>query len=620
MKHDAPRSKDFLHAVLDTVVDGVIAIDRKGIIQSVNNAAERVFGYESQEIVGKNVNVLMPEPYHSEHDGYLTNFHRTGEAKVMGIAGRELFAKRKDGSVFPIELGISAMEIDTQSLYVGIVRDITERKSAERLTAELKGVMDAVVDGLVTIDDKGDIHSFNPAAERIFGYESSEVAGQNVKVLMPEPYHGEHDGYLHNYRDTGVRKIIGIGREVAAKRKDGSIFPMELAVSEMKVAGKRMFVGIIRDITERKATELERDSLTTELQGIMDAVVDGLITIDEKGCIQTFNPAAERIFGYASEEVAGRNVKVLMPEPYHSEHDGYLDNYHHTGDRKIIGIGREVTAKRKDGTVFPMDLAVSEMRVSGKKTYIGIIRDITERRRGEQERLRMIRQLKDSNQELDDFAYIASHDLKEPLRGLTNNARFLEEDYQDELDEKAVRRLKRMRFLCGRMESLIDDLLYFSRLGRQDLAVCEVDMSKLILEIKLMMQSTLEETNASVVVKKHLPKYTCDFVRTKEVFRNLITNAVKYNESAEKTIEVGYLETWKDLREVFYVRDNGIGIDPEFYEDIFRIFKRLNNESDDSRGTGSGLTFVKKIIERHGGKISLESNLGEGTTFYFTLR
>ncbi len=620
MKRDVTPSKDFLHAVLDTVVDGIIAIDGKGIIQSVNKAAERVFGYEATEIVGENVKVLMPEPYHSEHDGYLDNFHRTGEAKVMGIPGRELLARRKDGSVFPIELGVSAMVIDDQSLFVGIVRDISERKSAERLTAELKGVMDAVVDGLVTIDEKGIIHSFNPAAERIFGYESKEVAGQNVKVLMPEPYHGEHDGYLHNYRDTGVRKIIGIGREVSAKRKDGSVFPMELAVSEMKVAGKRMFVGIIRDITERKATELERDTLTAELQGIMDAVVDGLITIDDKGCIQTFNPAAERIFGYQSEEVVGRNVKMLMPEPYHSQHDGYLGNYHRTGDRKIIGIGREVTAKRKDGSVFPMDLAVSEMSVSGKKAYIGIIRDITQRKQEEQERLRMIRLLKDSNQELDDFAYIASHDLKEPLRGLTNNARFLEEDYQEELDEKAVRRLRRMRFLCGRMESLIDDLLYFSRLGRQDLAVCEVEMTKLVLEIKLMMQNTLDEANASIVVDPQLPKYTCDFVRTKEVFRNLITNAVKYNESAVKTVEVGYLDTWRDLREVFYVRDNGIGIEPEFHEDIFRIFKRLNNESDQGRGTGSGLTFVKKIVERHGGKILLESELGKGTTFYFSLR
>ncbi len=492
MKPDAPQPEDFLHAVLDTVVDGVIAIDRMGIIQSVNKAAERVFGYAAREIVGENVKVLMPEPYHSEHDGYLKNFHRTGEAKVMGVPGRELLAKRKDGSVFPIELGISAMEIDDQSLYVGIVRDITERKNAERLTAELRGVM--------------------------------------------------------------------------------------------------------------------------------DAVVDGLITIDEKGCIQSFNPAAERIFGYGSKEVEGRNVKLLMPAPHHSQHDGYMDSYHHTGDRKIIGISREVTAKRKDGSVFPMDLAVSEMSVSGKKTYIGIVRDITARKEEEQERSRMIHLLKASNQELDDFAYIASHDLKEPLRGLTNNARFLEEDYEDELDEKAVRRLKRMRFLCGRMESLIDDLLYFSRLGRQELAVCEVDMVKLVLEIKLMMQNTLEESNASIVVDKKLPKYVCDFVRTKEVFRNLITNAVKYNESAVKKIEVGYLDAWKDLREVFYVRDNGIGIDPEFHDDIFRIFKRLNNESDIGRGTGSGLTFVKKIVERHGGTILLESELGKGTTFYFTLR
>ncbi|MDQ8202103.1 PAS domain S-box protein [Pelagicoccus sp. SDUM812003] len=480
----------------------------------------------------------------------------------------------------------------------------------------LQAILDTVVDGIIAIDRKGRIMSVNRAAEKVFGYQAKELVGRNVSVLMPEPYHSEHDQYLKNYHATGNAKVMGVpGRELQAKRKDGSVFPIELGISSMKIAEDELYVGIVRDITERKKAE----RLTEELTGVMHAVIDGLVTIDNRGCIQSFNPAAERIFGYRSDEVCGKNVKVLMPEPYHSEHDGYLSNYRHGGERKIIGIGREVAARRKDGSVFPMDLAVSEMEVSGKQMFVGIIRDITDRKEAEQERVRMIESLRVSNRELDDFAYIASHDLKEPLRGLTNNARFLEEDYGQKIEADGSKRLRRMRYLCGRMEALINDLLYFSRLGRQDLAIQKTDLNHMVSEICMMMETTLEEQHAEVVVAERLPQVVCDGVRVKEVFRNLITNAIKYNDAPRKKVEIGFLDEIDGKRNVFYVRDNGYGIDPSFHEDIFRMFKRLNNEEDESKGTGAGLTFVKKIVQRHKGEIWLESALGQGSCFYFTL-
>jgi signal transduction histidine kinase len=233
-------------------------------------------------------------------------------------------------------------------------------------------------------------------------------------------------------------------------------------------------------------------------------------------------------------------------------------------------------------------------------------------------------QLERSNQELDDFAYIASHDLKEPLRGLFNHASFLLEDYQDKLDKDGVRRLKRLSQLSQRMERLVNDLLYFSRIGRAELAIQETDLNGVIDEIRLMMEAMLTERHARVIVPRSLPRIVCDKPRVTEVFRNLITNAVKYNDKAKRTVEVGFRESvnTRDGPEwnVFYVRDNGVGIEAEFYDEIFRIFKRLNNTSDGQEpGTGVGLTFVKKIVERHGGRIWLESAPGKGTTFYFNL-
>ncbi len=616
-----------ISAIMHTVLDGLITIDEVGTIRTFNPAAAKIFGYKLEEVVGNNVKMLMPEPYHSEHDDYLSNYMKSGDAKVIGI-GREVFGRRKNGSKFPMELGVNEMHIEGKRMFVGTVRDISERKKFEsELKAEsqrISAIMNTVLDGLITIDEVGTLRTFNPAASKIFGYKSEEVVGNNVRMLMPEPYHSEHDHYLSSYMKSGEAKVIGIGREVFGRRKNGSTFPMELGVNEMHLEGKRMFVGTVRDISERKKFEDELKAESERISAIMNTVLDGLITIDEIGTIQTFNPAAAKIFGYELEEVVGNNVRMLMPEPYHSEHDDYLKNYIKTGDAKVIGIGREVFGRRKDGSTFPMELGVNEMHIEGKRMFVGTVRDIGERKKAEHDILAHLAELKRSNQELDDFAYIASHDLKEPLRGLSTNAMFLKEDYQEKLGGDAIKRLDRMGYLCERMEQLVNDLLYFSRLGRQDLAVQETDMNKVIKDIGSMMETTLQEENVAIKVPTKLPIITCDMPRITEVFRNLVTNAVKYNDKTEKIVEIGYVKmaipaSTNRKQGVFYVKDNGIGIPKKFYNDVFRIFKRLNAEDEAKKGTGVGLTFVKKIIERHGGQIWIESEVGTGTTFYFTI-
>jgi two-component system sensor kinase FixL len=169
--------------------------------------------------------------------------------------------------------------------------------------AHLKAVLETVIDGIITISRKGIIQTVNPAAEHIFGYSAMEMAGENVNMLMPAPYAGEHDGYLHNYLTTGDKKVIGIGREVTGKRKDDSTFPMELAVSEMEVNGERMFTGIVRDITERKRSEYDINAREQRIRTLIDTIVDGIVVIDAQGRIETFNPSAETLFGYNTAEV-----------------------------------------------------------------------------------------------------------------------------------------------------------------------------------------------------------------------------------------------------------------------------------------------------------------------------
>jgi signal transduction histidine kinase len=306
------------------------------------------------------------------------------------------------------------------------------------------------------------------------------------------------------------------------------------------------------------------------------------------------------------------------------------------------GVGRDLMTEIRARTVKLMEgeqrllIARSSVSASGGRWLLGVnligfalivvlaaISVLVIRRLAEKE-LAYIGDLERSNQELDDFAYIASHDLKEPLRGLANHASFLLEDYRDKIDEDGVRRLNRLGQLCQRMERLINDLMYFSRLGHADLAMRETDLNAVIVEIEQMMETLLVERHARIVVPFALPQIVCDKTRVTEIFRNLVTNAVKYNDKTEPIVEIGFVETLvtkeRVEKNVFYVKDNGIGIDPGFHQEIFRIFRRLRSATDDPEaGTGVGLTFVKKIVERHGGCIWLESEPGKGAVFYFSL-
>ncbi|KZN58617.1 hypothetical protein N473_04090 [Pseudoalteromonas luteoviolacea CPMOR-1] len=492
---------------------------------------------------------------------------------------------------------------------------------------QLETVIDSVIDGIFMTNLQGEILSFNMSATQIFGYSKEEVLGKNIALLIPKSEQGKYFKYLHNVTDEKIallyRKPCRTGIELLALKKDASEFPLELSISVLPA--DEVVLCTVRDISERKQADLSIKSYVEHIETIMDTVLDGLITIDMKGVIHGFNTAAENIFGYRARDVIGRNVKMLMPEPYQSEHDSYLKNYHTTGDKKIIGVGREITGRRSSGHLFPLELGVNEMTVQGKTMFVGTVRDISERKAAESAIDSYIRKLQISNSELDQFAYIASHDLKEPLRGLANNALFLEEDHADSLGKEGLRRISRIRFLCTRMEKLVDSLLYYSRLGRQDLAIEEVDLNALIDNVA---ELTLpEETTQSVdlLIPSPLPSITCDKPRVSELFRNLISNAVKYNQSARKQIEIGVKAAMNPHTQVlepqvFYVKDNGIGIDTCFFEDIFRIFKRLNEEDDAVRGTGVGLTFVKKIIERHSGHIWVESEVGQGSCFNFTLK
>ena len=243
-----------------------------------------------------------------------------------------------------------------------------------------RDLLNSLQDPIVNITDRGIIEFANKACLSLFNYTEEEVLGQNINLLMPEPYHSAHDGYLANYKKTGIKSIIGSGRELVAQRKDGSILPIFLSVSEYKIGQHSHYTGTLRDLSQEKAAAKTLQQEREKYAGIIGASLDPIILITPLGIIESVNPAFGKLFGYSEEEVLGQNIKLLMPEPYHSEHDGYLANYQKTGIKNIIGTGRELQARHKDGSTLSIFLSVSEYRVGNKTRFTGTIRDTSRQR------------------------------------------------------------------------------------------------------------------------------------------------------------------------------------------------------------------------------------------------
>lgn len=352
------------------------------------------------------------------------------------------------------------------------------------------------------------------------------------------------------------------------------------------------------------------------LQTVLQTVLDGLLVIDAKGTIQSFNAAAVKIFGYEPEEVIGRNVKMLMPEPYHSSHDTYLHNYLTTGEKKVIGIGREVTARRKDGIVFPMELGINEMQIEGRRMFVGTIRDITARKNAEAELKQMVDQLLESNTELERFAYIASHDMQEPIRMVTNFSEIVAKDYGHVLDDTGREYLNLVVNSGQRMRSLVEDLLAYSRVGNEGMHMAPFSGESALSGALENLKNLIDERNAEISFDP-LPELYGNPVQFMRLVQNMITNAIKYQRKGNRPkIHIGVEDRQNEW--LISVSDNGIGIKKEFAEQIFQPFRRLHTW-DTIKGTGLGLAICRKIVENHGGRIWVDSLPGEGCVFYFTI-
>lgn len=495
----------------------------------------------------------------------------------------------------------------------------TLQNSKNRLTA----ILDTVVDGIITIDERGSVETLNPAAERIFGYAAAEVIGRNIKMLMPEPYHSQHDGYLEHYRTTGEARIIGTGREVVGRRKDGSTFPMELAVSRMQVGNERRFTGIVRDITARKTAG---DQIARTIKELADskAALDQhaiVATTDARGTITYANDKFCAISKFPREELIGQNHRII--------NSGYHPQAFFNELWQTIRSGREwkgeIKNRAKDGTFYWVDTTIVPfLDEHGKPVqYIAIRADITARKQAEQALVAARDAADMANRAKDSFLATMSHEIRTPLGGMMGMLELLgytpiNDDQRETLQAAMDSGQSLLR--------IVNDILDWSKIeaGKMGISPQPTSITQLVAGV-VNTYARVASAN-SLILEQHVdarlsPAHIVDPLRLSQVLNNFVSNALKFTRKGRVEVRAELLGQRDGAEQVrFSVKDTGIGIDEDAQKRLFLNYSQAS--ADTARmygGTGLGLAICRSLADLMDGHIDLESAPGSGSTFSITL-
>ena len=497
--------------------------------------------------------------------------------------------------------------------------------------SQWKATVETALDGIIVINERGIIESVNLAVSRMFGYSPAQLLGQNVKLLMPDPYHTEHDQYLSHYLKTGHKKVIGIGREVLGLRSDGVAFPIELAVSEMLVDGSRKFTGIVRDISSRKQAE-------TQFRQVVESAPNGMLMIDPLGTITLVNKQVETMFGYRREELLGKSIDMLIPGQFHPDRQAHRTRAFSDAASRLMGAGRELFGLHKNGHEFPVELGLNPIDTPNGKLALASIVDITLRKRTESALAKAAQDLELKNRELSDardqalragqakteFLATMSHENRTPMNGVLGMTNLL---LDTSLTTEQQEYMQTLKHSGESLLRIINDILDFSKIeaGKFTIEQIPFDLRLTIEDTLDMLAPASQDRHLEIVglIDAQTPRTVIgDPGRVRQVLTNLIGNAIKFTEQGEVLIQVLPLDedpTFVMLR--FEVIDTGIGLSPEAQAKMFQAFTQADSSTARKYGgTGLGLTICKRLVELMGGQIGLQSIPGLGTRIWFTVR
>lgn len=593
--------------LLEALPVAIYVTDAEGRLTYFNSAAAKLSGRQPELGVDKwcvTWKIFLENGTPLPHDQCPMAVALRGQKVSEGV---ECIAERPDGTRFWFTPYPAVLRDESGRIVGGLnlLIDITDRKlaqiKAERAAQLLSSIVESSDDAIISKSLEGIVTSWNKSAERLFGYAEDEMVGKSISILIPPDRLEEESQILARLsRGERVDHIDTIRR-----KKDGTVIEISLTISPVKNASGEIIGAskIARDTTPAKLAERESRLLSS----IVSSSDDAIISKNLNGIITSWNQSAERLFGYTADEIIGQSVTVLIPPDRLDEEPRIIARLKR-GERVDHF---ETLRRRKDGTLLEISLTISPIR-DRNGDIVGaskIARDVTERKRVEAEMRRV-------NRDLEQFAFSASHDLQEPLRSVKIFSELLVQRYSSKLDGQALEFLQFLRAGATRMETLVSDLLAYTRVGAIDRNSGATDANEVLAATRESLLDPISQTAARITSGK-LPSVRIHRTHLQQLFQNLVGNALKYR--SKERAPVIHVSAKHQLGQwTFSVEDNGIGIDSQYKENIFGLFKRLHTNEEYS-GTGIGLAICQRIVAQYGGRIWVESQPEQGSVFRFTI-
>ncbi len=577
----------------------------------VNDAAVEKYGYSKNEFYGMTLKDIRPE---EDIKLLLENVERETSIYQWSSGWRH---KKKDGSIIDVEIISHDIHFKGRNGRIVAANDITEKKLADK---RFKNVVEAAPNAIVLINSKGEIILVNRQTEILFGYTRDELIGQSLDILIPSRFSSTHYRHQDNFFKNPKPRNISERKELYGLHKDGREIPVEIGLNPVENEDGVLVLASILDITKRKETEEALIISENRYRTTLDHMMEGFQIIGNDLRYLYVNNAAAEQGKKPKEELLGHTMMEIYPGIENTEMFSRLDDC--MKNKIPFTMENEFTYANGEKSWFMLNMEPVPEGV------LILSKDITHEKETEGE-LKIYRehleelvkertkQLDEANKELESFSYSVSHDLRAPLRHITGFIQLLQKDIGNDLNEKNKKYLLYIVGAVKKMGSLIEDLLSFSRMGRTEMNKSKVNIDNIIIESIQDLKDEIHERNIVWKIGK-MPVVAGDASMLKQVFINLISNAVKYTRLKEEAvIEIGV--ELKEDENIFYIKDNGAGFDMKYADKLFGVFQRLHSESQ-FEGTGIGLANVKRIINRHGGKVWATGEINNGASFYFTLK